>query len=96
MTNLKKRVYFQPFKKETMRSRVADRVLNSGSNGGEFNLGLMATPGLPDFNSDNFEELMSSGGSKFGNFRRQTLLHYLDNLEDSPDLKVSANAQVLV
>merc|ERR1719232_1016523 len=30
---------------------------------------------------------MSTGGSKFGNFRRQTLLHYLEELEDSPDLK---------
>ncbi len=51
----------------------------------EEGLGLLPTPGLPLITQDNTTDVMLGGN--FGNFRRQTLLRYLDSLEDSAELK---------
>merc|ERR1711981_1438090 len=52
---------------------------------GEGDLGIMPTPGLPLLTADTTEVLMTTGN--FGNFRRHTLLRYLDSLNNFPDLK---------
>jgi hypothetical protein len=72
------RNYKVPFAKETVKKRVAFDKLPEDS------IGLLPTPGLPLLTQDTTEVLM---GTNFGNFRRQTLLRYLDSLEDSAELK---------
>lgn len=50
----------------------------------EEGMGLLPTPGLPMLTPDTKDTLI---GSNFGNFRRQTLLRYLEEHEDSAELK---------
>merc|ERR1719208_513749 len=45
---------------------------------------MIMAPGLPLLTEDT---LIEDGGANFGNFRRQTLLRYLDTMEDSAELK---------
>ncbi len=70
------RGYKQPSRKD--RTVAFDKLPEDG-------LGLMATPGLPLLTTETTEVLMET--SNFGNFRRQTLLRYLDCLDDSAELK---------
>merc|ERR1711936_1166249 len=58
------------------------------------NLGMLPTPGLPLLTEDTKEVLVGSG---FGNFRRYTLLKYLDSLneESTGDPKPKWNPDVL-
>ena len=58
---------------------AADGLLGDGD------LGIMPTPGLPLLTADTTEVLMTTGN--FGNFRRHTLLRYLDSLNNVPRLK---------
>jgi len=73
------RMYKIPFmkekKKRMMRQPVTDESQDTSGN-----LGLLPTPGLPLLTEDTKEVLVGSG---FGNFRRYTLLKYLDSLSES-------------
>ena len=51
----------------------------------EESIGLLPTPGLPLLTEDTKDALM--GNASFGNFRRQTLLRYLEKMDDSAELK---------
>merc|ERR1719400_2891272 len=80
------RMYRVPFSKEKRKRPKNDKIaLKSNSSDGDEDLGIMPTPGLPLLTADTTEVLMTTGN--FGNFRRQTLLRYLDSLNNSPDLK---------
>ncbi len=65
--------------REKKRMRVAYDKLPT-----EEGMGLLPTPGLPMLTQDITEVLI---GTNFGNFRRQTLLRYLDSMDDSAELK---------
>ena len=79
------RMYRVPFEKEKRkRNKKSFGQLPSVTNG-EGDLGIMPTPGLPLLTADTTEVLMTTGN--FGNFRRHTLLRYLDSLNNVPDLK---------
>lgn len=73
------RMYKIPFmkekKKRMMRQPVTDESQDTSGN-----LGLLPTPGLPLLTEDTKEVLVGSG---FGNFRRYTLLKYLDSLNET-------------
>ena len=78
------RMYKLPFMKEKRKKqKMSFDKLPSETSGGD--LGIMPTPGLPLLTADTTEVLMTTGN--FGNFRRHTLLRYLDSLNNSPDLK---------
>eukprot|EP00092_Neocalanus_flemingeri_P015678 GFUD01016972.1.p1 GENE.GFUD01016972.1~~GFUD01016972.1.p1 ORF type:complete len:2025 (+),score=728.26 GFUD01016972.1:126-6200(+) len=83
------RMYKIPFmkeKKKRMRQPVPDESQDVA-------LGLLPTPGLPLLTDDTKEVLVGSG---FGNFRRYTLVKYLDSLNDSSgDQKPKWNPDVL-
>ena len=80
------RMYRVPFSKEKRKRPKNDKIaLKSNSSDGDEDLGIMPTPGLPLLTADTTEVLMTTGN--FGNFRRQTLLRYLDSLNNVPDLK---------
>merc|ERR1719318_923906 len=71
-----------------MRQPVTDESQDTSGN-----LGLLPTPGLPLLTEDTKEVLVGSG---FGNFRRYTLLKYLDSLNESAgDQKAKWNPDVL-
>merc|ERR1711970_527307 len=73
------RMYKIPFmkekKKRMMRQPVTDESQDTSGN-----LGMLPTPGLPLLTDDTKEVLVGSG---FGNFRRYTLLKYLDSLNET-------------
>merc|ERR1712088_1284958 len=79
-------MYRVPFSKEKRKRSHKDKMaLKSNSSNSDGDLGIMPTPGLPLLTADTTEVLMTTGN--FGNFRRHTLLRYLDSLNNSPDLK---------
>ena len=77
------RMYRVPFKKEKRKKyKMSFDKLVPDTEG---DLGILPTPGLPLLTADTTEVLMTTGN--FGNFRRPTLLRYLDSLNTVPDLK---------
>jgi hypothetical protein len=79
------RMYKLPFQKEKRKKNKKSFDKLASATNGEEELGLFPTPGLPLLTADTTEVLMTTG--KFGNFRRFTLLRYLDSLNNFPDLK---------
>ena len=73
------RMYKVPFMKEKKKQKVAfDKLPEEG-------IGLIPTPGIPLLTNETSGEALM--GSNFSSFRRQTLLRYLDSLEDAAELK---------
>ena len=66
-------------KPPTMKKKVTFDTLP------EEGMGMLATPGLPLLTQDTKDDLMNA--TNFGNFRRQTLLRYLEKMDDSAELK---------
>jgi len=62
------------------RKKIVMPKLDEVIEGLEGNLGLIPTPGLPLLTEDTKDVLIGSG---FGNFRRYTLLNYLESRKDS-------------
>lgn len=71
------RLYKMPGQRKSKMKMVFDKLP-------EESIALMPTPGLPLLTEDTTEILI---GSNYGNFRRQTLLRYLDSLDESGELK---------
>lgn len=71
------RMYKIPFMKEKKKRMMRQPVTDESQ---ETPLGLLPTPGLPLLTEDTKEVLVGSG---FGNFRRYTLLKYLDSLNEA-------------
>jgi len=84
------RMYKIPFMKEKKKRMMRQPVPDESQ---DVALGLLPTPGLPLLTEDTKEVLVGSG---FGNYRRYTLLKYLDSLnEASGDQKPKWNPDVL-
>jgi hypothetical protein len=82
------RMYQIPFSKERkMMMRMRKRLATAANEASpEDNLGLLPTPGLPLLTVDTKDVLLSSSsssGASFGNFRRRTLLKYLEIKEEA-------------
>ena len=70
------RMFRVPFMKEKKKKKNTCDDLPTSEG-----LGLLLTPGLPALAED------TSADGNYGNFRRQTLLRYLDAIDESPELK---------
>lgn len=86
------RMYKIPFMKEKKKRMMRQPVTDASQDTSGI-LGLLPTPGLPLLTEDTKEVLIGSG---FGNYRRYTLLKYLDSLNESAgDQKAKWSPDVL-